>query len=59
MLVIDLCVTNNCAKFQANIFIFGCEVAQKQIDGNDVIFLNSVFGIPNCRTRRQMTFLEF
>ena len=30
--VIDLCVTNKCAKFQANIFIFGCEMAQKPSD---------------------------
>ena len=36
--VIELCVTNSCTKLQANIFIFGCEMAQKPIDGNDVIF---------------------
>ena len=35
---IELCVTNSCTKFQANIFIFGCEMAQKSIDGNEVIF---------------------
>ena len=41
--VIELCVTNSCTKFQANIFIFGCEMAQKPIDGNDVIFLKLDF----------------
>ena len=56
--VIELSVTNSCTKFQANIFIFGCEMAQKPIDGNDVIFWNSIFGISDCRTTKQMTFLE-
>ena len=36
--VLELCVTNSCTKCQANIFTFGCEMAQKPIDGNDVIF---------------------
>ena len=33
-----LCVTISCTKFQANIFIFGCEMPQKPNEGNDVIF---------------------
>ena len=33
-------------------------MAQKPIDGNDVIFWNSIFGISDCRTTKQMTFLE-
>ena len=54
--VIELCVTNSCTKFQANIFLFGCEIAQKPIDGNDVIFLNSIFGIYNCRMTKNGIF---
>ena len=33
-------------------------MAQKPIDGNDAIFWNSIFGIFNCCTTKQMTFLE-
>ena len=33
-------------------------MAQKPIGGNDVIFWNSIFRISNCRTTKQMTFLE-
>ena len=57
--VIELCVTNRCTKFQANIFIFGCAMAQKPGEGDDVTFLNRIFGICNCRTSKQMTFSEF
>ena len=56
--VIELCVTNSCTKFQANILIFGCAIAQKPGKGDDVTFLNRIFGIFNCRTSKQMTFLE-
>ena len=41
--VIELCVTNCCTQFQANIFIFGCEMAHKPINGDDVIFLKLDF----------------
>ena len=41
--LLELCVTNSCTTFQANIFIFGCEMAQKPIDGNDIISLNLIF----------------
>ena len=41
--VIELCVTNRCTKFQANIFIFGCAMAQKPGKGDDVTFLNRIF----------------
>ena len=41
--VIELCVTNRCTKFQANIFIFGCAMAQKPGEGDDVTFLNRIF----------------
>ena len=41
--VIELRVANMCAKIQANIFNFGCAMAQKPSNGNDVTFLNSIF----------------
>ena len=50
--VIELCVTNRFTKFQANIFIFGCAMAQKLGEGDDVTFLNCIFGISNCRTSK-------
>ena len=56
--VIELCVTNSCTKFEANILIFCREMVQKPIDRNGVIFLNSVFGISNCRTAKQIAFLD-
>ena len=37
--ILELCATSMCTKFQANIFIFGCAMAQKPSDGNDVTFL--------------------
>ena len=40
-------------------FIFGCAMAQKPDKGDDVTFLNRIFGIFNCLTSKQMTFLEF
>ena len=43
ILVIELRVTNSCTKFQAKIFIFGCKMAQKTIDGNDEFFLKLCF----------------
>ena len=36
--VIELCVINRCTKFQTNIFIFGCAMAQKPGKGDDVTF---------------------
>ena len=33
-------------------------MTQKPIDGNDVIFWKSIFGISNCPTTKQMTFME-
>ena len=39
----ELCATSMCAKFQANIFIFGYAMAQKPSNGNDVTFLKLVF----------------
>ena len=41
--IIELCVTNMCTEFQANIFIFGCAMAQKPGEGDDVTFLNRIF----------------
>ena len=35
---IELYVTNRCTEFQANIFIFGCAMAQKPGEGDDVTF---------------------
>ena len=53
--VIELCVTKSCTKFQANIFTFGFEMAQKPSDGNDVNILKlRFFGISNCRMTKQM-----
>ena len=43
MSIIELSVTNMCAKFQANIFIFCCAMAKNPSNGNDVTFLNSIF----------------
>ena len=45
-------------KNQANIFIFGCAMAQKPDKGNDVTFETQFFGISKWRTTKQMTFLE-
>ena len=42
--IIELRVTNVCAQFQANIFIFGYAMAQKPSNGNDVTFLKHDFG---------------
>ena len=55
---IELYTNYQCTKFQANIFISGCAMAQKPGKGDDVTFLNRIFGISNCRTSKQMTFLE-
>ena len=41
--VIDLCITNSCTKFQANIFTFGCAMAQKPGKGDDLTYLNRIF----------------
>ena len=41
--VIERCITNKCTKFQANIFIFGCAMAQKPGEGDDVTFWNHIF----------------
>ena len=41
--VIELSVASMCAKFQANIFIFGSAMAQKPSKGNDVTFLKLDF----------------
>ena len=40
---IELSVTNMCAKFQANIFIFGCAIAQKPSNSSEVSFLRLDF----------------
>ena len=37
--IIELCATNVCTKFQANIFIFDCAMAHKPSNVYDVIFL--------------------
>ena len=36
--IIELSANSRCTKFQANIFIFGCAMAQKPGKGNDVAF---------------------
>ena len=36
----------------------GCAMAQKPGKGDDVIFLNAIFGVSKCRTWKWMTFLE-
>ena len=54
----ELYTNYQCAKFQSNIFIFSCAMAQKRGKGDDVTFLNRIFGISNCHTSQQMTFLE-
>ena len=56
MFIIDLCGTNMCTKFQANIFIFGRARAQKQSNCYDVTFLKLDFDISNYRATKQMTF---
>ena len=38
------------AKFQSNIFIFGCAMGKKAGKGYDVTFLDALFCISNCRT---------
>ena len=56
MYLIEPCANNSCTKFQANIFIFGCTMAQRPGEGNDVTFRKSIVGISDCRTTKQMTF---
>ena len=46
----ELYTNYQCTKFQANVFISGCAMAQKPGKGDDVTFLNHIFGIFNCRT---------
>ena len=41
--VIELRITNSCIKFQANIFLFGCAMAQKPGKCDDVTFLIDFF----------------
>ena len=55
---LELCTNNRCKNFQANIFIFGCVMNPKPSTVDDVIFVNAIFGIPNCRGAKQMTFFE-
>ena len=43
MYIIEACAISMCTKFQANIFIFGCAMAQKPSNGNDVTFLKLDF----------------
>ena len=38
MYIIELRATSMCTKFQANTFIFGCAMAQKPSNDNDVTF---------------------
>ena len=54
--IIEISVTNMCTKFQANIFIFCCTMTKKPSNGNDAIFLNSIFGISHYRTTKQVHF---
>ena len=55
---IELYSNNKCTQFQANIVIFGSAVAQKPGKVEDVTILKAIFDIFNCRTSKQMTFLE-
>ena len=41
--IIELCDNNRCKKNQANIFIFGCAMAQEPDAGNDVTFETQFF----------------
>ena len=41
--IIELYSNNQCTKFQANIFIFGCAMAQKPCKGDDTTFLKRNF----------------
>ena len=47
--VIEIHTNNIHAKFQSNIFVFGCAMAKKTGEGDDVTFLKCSFGISNCR----------
>ena len=55
---IEVYTSNQCTKFKANIFISGCVMTQKAGKGDDVTYLNRIFGISNCRTSKQMTFFN-
>ena len=48
--VVNLDTSNTQTKFPGNIFIFGCAMIKNPGKGNDVTFLNTIFGISNCRT---------
>ena len=59
MHIIELCATNVSTQFQVQFLVLGgCAMAQKPGNGNDVTFWNTIFGISNYRTTKQMIFLE-
>ena len=48
--VVKLHTNNTHTRFQSNIFTFGCAMVKKNIPkGDNVTFLNEIFGISNCR----------
>ena len=53
---IELYSNNQCTTFEANIFIFGCAMAQQPSKGDDVTILKRYFDISNCRMSKQMIF---
>ena len=54
--VVELYDKNKYTKFRANAFVFGFAMIQKPSKGNDLTFLNSIFGIYKCRTTIRTTF---
>ena len=56
--VIELRAINIRTKFQANIFVVACAMTKDQVMVMTSFFGNTIFGISNCRTTKQMTFFE-
>ena len=58
MYSIEPYTNNQFTKFQANIFISGCAMFKKHVNVMTSLYLTTIFSISNCRTSKQMTFLE-
>ena len=58
MHIIELSVTNMCTKLQASISIFAVQLFKTRVMVTTSRFWNSILGLSNCHTTKQMTFFE-
>ena len=52
MYVINILTYNMHINFQKNHLIFDRGIVKRQGKGDDIIFLNTTFGLSNCRTQK-------